>query len=102
LTGFLEGVELLHRFAKTQGTKMKSKQIENVGHCRLEIQPKEHFLECTMKEHWGMKEGRAWKFYIPKGIDMLDLKRIVDFRMKHDFNVVVKAFSVCYLLSKTV
>ena len=81
---------------------MKSKQIENVGYCGLEIQAKDYFLECTMKEHWGMKEGMVWKFYIPRGIDMLDLKKIVDFRMKHDFNVVVKGFSVCFLPNKQV
>lgn len=74
---------------------MKAKQIENVGHCRLEIQPKEHFLECTMKDRCGMKEGRVWKFYIPKDVNMIDLKKIVDFRMKHDFNVIVEHFSVC-------
>ena len=73
---------------------MKSKQVENVGHCALVIQSKEHFLECTMKEHSGMKEGRVWKFYIPKDVNMIDLKKIVDFRMKHDFNVVVNRFSV--------
>lgn len=54
---------------------MKSKQVENVGHCALVIQSKEHFLECTMKEHSGMKEGRIWKFYIPKGINVFDLKK---------------------------
>ena len=81
---------------------MKAKQVENVGHCRLEIQPNEHFLECSIIEHYGMKECRVWKFYIPKGVNMFDLKKIVDFRMKHDFNVIVKHFSVCFLPIKVV
>ena len=81
---------------------MKSKQVENVGHCTLVIQSKEHFLECAMMEHLGVKEGRVWKFYIPRSTNMIDLKKIVDFRMKHDFNVVVKHFSVCFLCSKSV
>ena len=74
---------------------MKSKRVENVGHCSLEIQPKEHSLECSVMEHLGVEEGRVWKFYIPRSTNMIDLKKIVDFRMKHDFNVVVKHFSVC-------